>query len=43
MANADVCAGSLSQRKAMLLLNVHTESFDKRPGIDTEGTIMTNR
>ena len=26
----------------MLLLNVHTENFDNRPSVDTEGTIITN-
>ena len=42
MVNVDICAGSQSQRKAMLLLNVHTENFANRPNVDTEGTIMTN-
>ena len=42
MVNVDVCAGSQSQRKAMLLLNVLTVSFDNRPSVDTAGTIMTN-
>ena len=37
-----ICAGSQSQRKAMLLLNVHTENFDNRPGVDKEGAITTN-
>ena len=32
MVNADICAGSQSQRKAMLLLNVLTVSFDSRGG-----------
>ena len=26
----------------MLLLKVHTEFFDNRPGVDTKGTIMVN-
>ena len=42
MVNVDICAGSQSQRKAMLLLNVLTVSFDNRPSVDTAGTIMTN-
>ena len=42
MANVDICGGSQSQCKAMLLLNVHTENFDYRPSDDAEGTIMTN-
>ena len=42
MVNVDICAGSQSQRKAILLLNVHTVNFDNRPNVDTEGTIMTN-
>ena len=42
MVNVDICAGSQSQHKAMLLLNVHTANFDNRTSVDTEGTIMTN-
>jgi len=42
MVNLDICAGSQSQRKAMLLLNVLTISFDSRVSVDTAGTIMTN-
>ena len=42
MVNVDICAGSQSQRKAMLLLNVLTVSFDSRVSVDTAGTIMTN-
>ena len=42
MVNVDICAGSQSQRNAMLLLNVLTVNFDNRPNVDTEGTIMTN-
>ena len=42
MVNVDICAGSQSQRKAMLLLNVHTVNFDNRTSVGTEGTIMTN-
>ena len=42
MFNVDICAGSQSQRKAMLLLNVLTVNFDNRPNVDTEGAITTN-
>ena len=42
MVNVDICAGSQSQRKAMILLNVLTVSFDNRSNVDTEGTIVTN-
>lgn len=42
MVNVDICAGSQSQRKAMLLLNVYTESFDNREYVDTQGTWMVN-
>jgi len=42
MVNVDICAGSQSQRKAMLLLNVLTISFDNRVSVDTAGTFMTN-
>ena len=42
MVNVDICAGSQSQRKAMLLLNVLTVNFDNRPNVDTGGTIITN-
>ena len=42
VVNVDICAGSQSQCKAMLLLNVHTVNFDNRPNVDTEWTIMTN-
>ena len=42
MVNVDICAGSQSQRKAMLLLNVLTVSFDNRASVDTAGSIMTN-
>ena len=42
MVNVDICAGSQSQRKAMLLLNVHTVNFDNRTSLGTEGTIMMN-
>ena len=43
MVNVDICAGSQSQRKAMLLLNVLTVSFDSRGSVDnTAGSIMTN-
>ena len=42
MVNSDICAGSQSQRKAMLLLNVHTVSFGNRASVDTAGSIMTN-
>ena len=42
MVNVDICAGSQSQRKAVLLLNVLTISFDNRMSVDTAGTIMTN-
>ena len=42
MVNVGICAGSQSQRKTMLLLNVLTVIFDNRPNVDTEGAIMTN-
>ena len=42
MVNVDICAGSQSQRRAMLLLNVLVVSFDSRASVDTAGTIMTN-
>ena len=42
MVNVDIYAGSQSQRKAMLLLNVLTVSFDSRVSVDTAGTIMAN-
>ena len=42
MVKVDICAGSQSQRKAMLLLSVLTVSFDNRACVDTAGTIMTN-
>ena len=42
MVNVDIYAGSHSQRKAMLRLNVLTVNFDNRSNVDTEGTIMTN-
>jgi hypothetical protein len=44
--HGQVCNGFRAESSliyiAMLLLNVHTESFDNRPGVDAEGTIMAN-
>ena len=42
MVYVDICAGSQLQRKAVLLLNVRTVSFDSRASVDTAGTITTN-
>ena len=42
IVNVGIRAGSQSQRKVMLLLNVLTVNFDNRTNVDTEGTIMTN-
>ena len=42
MINVDICAGSQSQKAAMLMLNVATVSFDLRTEVDSHGTILTN-